>query len=244
MKTTLLVLLLTVASGFSVVAQDYLVIPISQLNPEKYSVDSDDEQWDMQTIPRVDATVYERVLNDSIPHIKAISNNSASGWRYNIDVDPKEYPIVEWQWKVDGVVKDGDMTKKSGDDYAARIYITFDYSRRDLPFGERLRYEFIRTFTRYEIPLRALNLIWANNAEAGTIAENPFTNWVNMVAAESGEEKAGKWVTTSLNVYETYKRAFGEEPKRITGVAIMTDTDNTGNYATGYYGDLFFKKLN
>lgn len=244
MKTTASVLLLTAILSNPNLAQDYLTIPISQLVPEKYFIDSADEQWDLQKIPRVDATVYERVLHDSIPHIKAVSNNSASGWRYNIEIDPKEYPIIEWQWKVDDIIKNGDMTKKSGDDYAARIYITFDYNRRDLPFRERIKYGFIKTFTRYEIPLRALNFIWANNAEVGTIAENPFTNWVNMVAVESGKEKAGKWVTTSLNVYDTYKEAFGEEPKKITGVAIMTDTDNTGSFAIGYYGDLYFRKKN
>jgi hypothetical protein len=28
----------------------------------------------------------------------------------------------------------------------------------------------------------------------------------------------------------------------ISGVAIMTDTDNTGEKAIAYYGDIFFKK--
>jgi hypothetical protein len=28
----------------------------------------------------------------------------------------------------------------------------------------------------------------------------------------------------------------------ISGVAIMTDTDNTGESATAYYGDITFKK--
>jgi hypothetical protein len=29
----------------------------------------------------------------------------------------------------------------------------------------------------------------------------------------------------------------------ISGVAIMTDTDNTGESATAYYGDIIFKKF-
>lgn len=43
-------------------------------------------------------------------------------------------------------------------------------------------------------------------------------------------------------VYEDYKMAFGEEPLMISGVAIMTDTDNTKEQATAYYGDILFKK--
>jgi len=38
-------------------------------------------------------------------------------------------------------------------------------------------------------------------------------------------------------------QAFGTEPLKISGVAIMTDTDNTGESATAYYGDIVFKTV-
>jgi len=41
---------------------------------------------------------------------------------------------------------------------------------------------------------------------------------------------------------EDYKQAFGKEPPMISGIAIMTDTDNTGESATAYYGDILLKK--
>ena len=44
------------------------------------------------------------------------------------------------------------------------------------------------------------------------------------------------------NVYDDYKRAFGEEPPIVNGVAIMTDTDDTGETATAYYGDIVFTR--
>jgi hypothetical protein len=43
-------------------------------------------------------------------------------------------------------------------------------------------------------------------------------------------------------VYDDYRRSFGKEPPRVSGVAIMTDTDNTLERATAYYGDLVFAK--
>jgi len=52
---------------------------------------------------------------------------------------------------------------------------------------------------------------------------------------------SNRWVTEERNLYEDYKNAFGEEPPMVSGVAIMTDTDNTGESATAYYGDIFFK---
>lgn len=63
-----------------------------------------------------------------------------------------------------------------------------------------------------------------------------------MIVVESGTTKLNTWVTEERNVYEDYKRAFGEEPPPISGVAIMTDTDNTGESAEAYYGDILFKK--
>ena len=63
-----------------------------------------------------------------------------------------------------------------------------------------------------------------------------------MIVVESGPAKLNTWITEERNVYEDYKRAFGEEPPMISGVAIMTDTDNTGESAEAYYGDILFKK--
>ena len=58
----------------------------------------------------------------------------------------------------------------------------------------------------------------------------------------SGSAKLDQWVNEKRNVYEDYKKAFKEEPPMISGVAIMTDTDNTGESATAFYGDIVFKK--
>lgn len=101
---------------------------------------------------------------------------------------------------------------KKGDDYAARIYITFDYDKSNLGLGDRIKYETIRTFSRFKIPLRAINYIWANDAEKDTIAPNAYTNWVMMVISESGNERTSEWLSYSRNIYEDYKTAFGEEP--------------------------------
>lgn len=63
-----------------------------------------------------------------------------------------------------------------------------------------------------------------------------------MIVVESGSAKLNTWITEERNVYEDYKRTFGEDPPMISGVAIMTDTDNTGESAEAYYGDIVLKK--
>ena len=59
-----------------------------------------------------------------------------------------------------------------------------------------------------------------------------------MFVVESGTIKLNEWQSYRRNVYEDYKQVFGEEPPRVSGIAIMTDTDNTGETATTFYGDI------
>lgn len=63
-----------------------------------------------------------------------------------------------------------------------------------------------------------------------------------MVAVESGNENIGKWVTERRNVYEDFKMYFGEESPQVGGIAVMTDTDNTGESAIAYYDDIRIEK--
>ena len=63
-----------------------------------------------------------------------------------------------------------------------------------------------------------------------------------MIVVQSGKTKLNQWIDEERNIYEDFKKAFGREPFMISGVAIMTDTDNTGERAIAYYGDILFKK--
>jgi hypothetical protein len=63
-----------------------------------------------------------------------------------------------------------------------------------------------------------------------------------MIVIRSGNKHAGKWMYEKRNIIEDYRRAFGEEPGKITGIAIMTDTDNTGESASAWYGDIKLSK--
>ena len=67
---------------------------------------------------------------------------------------------------------------------------------------------------------------------------NPYTDKTMMVAVNSGNEQAGKWVTVERDIVADYRKAFGEAPPPLVGIAIMSDSDNTGETATAWYGDI------
>jgi len=193
-------------------------------------------------IPR--HTSYTLVRDGGTVAVKAVSEAASSGLTREIRIDPKEYPIVQWRWKVANIFQKGDVSKKEGDDYPARIYITFEYNPQKVGFFEKAKYEAINMFYGQYPPIGAITYIWESKAQKGTILPNTYTDKVIMFVVESGKERLNTWVGEERNVYEDYKKAFGEEPPMISGVAIMTDTDNTGESATSYYGDIIFKSAN
>ena len=182
--------------------------------------------------------VKRSVRGDTTTVVRAVSDGGAAGLGQEVWLDPRQYPILTWQWKVSTVLDEGNAREKDGDDYPARIYVTFDYDPSNFGFFDRAKYETLQALGYDQIPTRALNYIWASRVEKGTLLQNPFTDWVQMVAVESGSTKVGTWVQERRNIRADYRRAFGEEPPPINGIAIMTDTDNTGESATAYYGDI------
>ena len=109
-------------------------------------------------------------------------------------------------------------------------------------FFEKVKFELIKLVYGQYPPTESVNYIWGSKAPIGTITPNPYTDHVQMIGTQSGNQRAGEWVTEERNIYEDYKKAFCKEPRNISGVAIMTDTDNTKESATSYFGDIVFKK--
>jgi len=197
--------------------------------------------WEPLIFPKIEKhTDYALIKDDNTVVVKATSNAAASGLTRKLEVDLKKYPVMHWRWKVDNVIRKSDVNSKAGDDYAARIYVTFAYEPDKVSFGKKIKYKAGRALLG-DIPIAAINYIWESKTPKDTIVDNAYTDFVKMIVIESGEENVGQWMEERRNVYEDYKRAFGAEPPLISGVAIMTDTDNTGESATAYYGDISFK---
>jgi len=198
------------------------------------------EEWKPFTFANIDRhTDYSLTREDGKVVVKAVAEASASGLIREIAIDPKEFPVIQWTWKVDSVLEKADVRTKEGDDYPARIYVAFAEGRPG--FLGRVRDKAVELLYGRKPPFAALNYIWAGKAPVGTIVPNPYTDRAMMFVLQSGPEKVGQWVREERNVFRDFERAFKEPPFMITGVAVMTDTDNTGESATAYYGDIVFK---
>lgn len=164
----------------------------------------------------------------------AASNSSASGIAHRETFNVYKYPMVRWRWRISGVYEKGDSSSREGDDYPIRVYVMFQYDPDRASFGERIRYGIARRLYGQYPPARSLNYIWANREHSRRVLPSPYTEKSRMVVIESGPGLAGRWVEEEVNVLEDFREAFGGEPPETARLAVMNDSDNTGESSVSY----------
>ena len=195
--------------------------------------------WEPLEFPNIDQhSNYQLLVEDGVQVVKADTAGSASGLIARVNVQPQDSLTLRWRWKVSNVFAKGDARSKSGDDYPARIYVAFEFQPDNAGFYERAKRKAVEVMFGETLPGNAINYIWANRLPVGEWVNNPYTDKTRMLAVSSGAEKAGDWVSIERDIMADYRKAFGEEPPAIIGIAIMSDSDNTGENASAWYGDI------
>jgi hypothetical protein len=169
-------------------------------------------------------TRYELVGLAGTTVLKAESADSASGLYKEQRIDLQKTPYMNWRWRIENRLGNVNEEAKSGDDYAARVYVIVSGG-----------FAFWRT--------RAINYVWASTSPKGKIWPNAFAgDHAMMIALRSSGDQTGTWYTEKRNILADLKQLFGEDIRYIDAVAVMTDTDNAHGKVTAYYGDIYFSK--
>ncbi len=153
--------------------------------------------------------------------LQASSDASASGLHKAVKIDLTRTPYLNWSWRVKGTLSDIDETTKQGDDYAARVYV-------------------VRKKGLLSLSSLAISYVWSSHQPEDTLWPNAFTEKAAMIAVRNGDADAGQWVSEKRNVRKDFKRAFGSDVTQVDVVAVMTDTDNSGQSAEASYGNIRF----
>ncbi len=158
---------------------------------------------------------------DGKKFLRADSQAGASGQYREIKIDLMRTPILNWTWRIGNILKGIDERTRAGDDFSARVYVVIS--------GGLL---FWKT--------RAINYVWSSHQPLNSYWYSAYTGNVRMIAVASGEDQLNQWVSVRRNVQADYKKLFGEDLSHVDAVAIMTDTDNSRQSATAWYGDIWF----
>jgi hypothetical protein len=170
--------------------------------------------------------------------LRAYAKSAASSLVYTLPGAVVANTRLQWRWKVSEAVPKSAMASKATDDYAARVYVFFDYDKSRLPFTDRVKIDMARTLYGADLPTAALCYVWGTADAIGTIGPNPYTDRVRMIVLQRGDAKAGQWIAESRDLAADFQAAFGEPAPAVTGIALGADTDNTGATVEARFGDL------
>jgi len=186
-------------------------------------------------------TQYDFVDDEGTVVLHAIADGAASLLGHKAAFDLKSAPMMSWRWKTARLIPNADNAVASKEDSPVRIVLEFDGDRSKLSLADKSTFATGKFLSGHELPYATLMYIWSNKEPVGKIIPGPRTPRIQMVVASSGTAGVGSWQTLSRNVVDDFKKAFGEEPGKLIGVAVLTDTDNTGDKTESWYGDIQFQ---
>lgn len=157
-------------------------------------------------------------------YVRFFSNKSSFGLKKEMNFNIKDYPYLNWRWKVSRLPEKGDFLDKATDDQAAQVYVAFPR---------------FPTMVNTE----AVGYLWESNAKnKGKEGESPAWTKSKVIVLQAGSEKLNQWVLEKRNVYEDYKRLFQKEPPRVGGVSLYVNSQHTQGVAESYFDEIFFSK--
>ena len=150
-------------------------------------------------------------------HLK--SRRSSYGLERAVDVDPSQFPVLSWRWKVTELPQGGDFRHARTDDQAAQVLVAF---------ADR----------------RVLTYIWDTTAPQGTeqsASSIPLLRiWA--IVCRSGGAEANRWISESRNVAQDYDRAYGRPAPHVRGLRLQINSQHTGTSAESSFGEVSFRK--
>jgi len=87
-----------------------------------------------------------------------------------------------------------------------------------------------------------IEYIWANRLPKGHIFDHPDEMECKIFVLESGEGKAGQWVSERRNLRKDFMEAFQASFAGVVAIGIQTDTDHSNEMVTAYYSEPMPKK--
>ena len=166
-------------------------------------------------------TTYTVGSNDNGNYLKAEAEGKASGLGKELKINLLKTPFINITWKVEKDLPGIIENSKKGHDYAARVFV-------------------VKKTGATALSNRAINYVFSSNNSAGNNWPSPYTKKSIDYVLSTTKEHHDQWITVKANVREHFKKLHDLDVSELTGVAIMTDTDNSKLKAVSYYQNIYF----
>lgn len=225
-----LALLLVGCAGTSPPAE--LAVPGPAAQAGEHCID----RWQVQKLPGKRSTRYDVAGDRERPFVRARADASASLLRHRLHVDPAQLGELRFSWQVPALIDRADVRQRDLEDAPARIVLAFDGDHDRLDAREQLLFDLAQTLTGERPPYATLMYVWDAHAPVESVVPGNRSSRVRKIVVESGPQRLAGWQAYRRDIAADYRRAFGESPGALIGVALMTDADNTGTSAAAAYG--------
>lgn len=155
-------------------------------------------------------------------------------------IDLKATPVLHWRWRVLEPLSGADERTKAGDDFAARVYVMFEFEPERASWFERAQRQVGESLYGRQLPGAALAFVWTQRVAPGTTWTSPYTDETKMMALATGAGE--EWKSESIDVHSAFADAFGYTAPRAVGLAVMTDADNTCRKARAQFDGFRFTR--
>jgi hypothetical protein len=198
-------------------------------------------EWRAVPLPGKRETTYTRCEFEGRAAWHARSQAAASVWRKSVSAVVTPATQVEFSWWVAGKIAGADLSRAEVADSPVRVGFAFDGDVSRLSMRDRMQFQLVETLTGEVPPYAMLMYVWDNHAEIDSVLPGARSDRVRKIVLESGDTHLRQWRNYRRNLFSDFQRAFGEPPGRLIGMALMTDTDNTGAATEAWYGDVVLK---
>jgi hypothetical protein len=195
-------------------------------------------QWRHNAFPGKSPTRFSYAREDGRDAVAVTAASSASMLRRVVRIEPAELGNVRFSWKVPELISGADMAARDADDSPVRVMLFFEGDRSRFSARDAMMAELVRAVTGEDMPYATLMYVWCNRRAPGTLITSPRTDRVRTLVVESGAGRLNQWLQYERDIAADFRRAFGEDPGALLGMAIMTDSDNTRSMARAWYGPL------
>ena len=159
--------------------------------------------------------------NEKGSYIKAEAEGKGSGLGKELTINLSKTPFINITWKVEKDLSGIIENSKKGHDYAARVFV-------------------IKKTGSTALSNRAINYVFSSNNSIDENWPSPYTKKSIDYVLSTTKKNSNEWVTVKANVKEHFKKLHNIDVNELTGVAIMTDTDNSKLKAISYYQNIYF----
>ena len=166
-------------------------------------------------------TNYSLGNNENGNFLRAEAENAASGLGKEIRINLNKTPFINITWKIEKDLKGINEKTKKGHDFAARVFV-------------------VKKTGLTALSNKALNYVFSSNNSINESWRSPYTKSSIDYVLSTTKDNLNEWVTVKANVKEHFKKLHNLKVEEITGVAIMTDTDQTKIRAISYYQNIYF----